>query len=152
MCAVTAMAVAATAVTAISAFTSSQSAASADKYNASVAEQNAIAAQQQAAGAAIIQSEQAQRTFGSTRAAYGASGIVGGTGTALDVLANSASNAERDRQSILYKGQLEATGYQDQAQLDRYKASNELKQGYMKATGILLGGGSKAYSMNGGQL
>lgn len=136
-----------TAVTAIGAISSANAAASASKYNASVADQNAVAAQQQAEGAARIQQEQAQRTIGSAIANYGASGIVSGTGTPLDVLANSAANAERDRQNIYYKGALQAAGYSDESALDRASASNASSQGLMSATGILLGGGAKAVGM-----
>lgn len=127
-----------------------QSRASANKYNAAVAEQNAVQARLQAASSAKIQREQSERLLGAQQAAYGASGITM-EGTPLDVLANSATNAERDRQTIMYKGNLQAAGYQDQAQLDRYQATNELNQGYMKATGTLLGGASKAYAMKGGE-
>lgn len=149
MCVVTALAVAGTAMSAVSAITQGQSEASADKYNASIASQNAISVQQQAEGAAQIQQEQAKRTLGAATAAYGASGIVSGTGTPLDVLANSAGAAERDRQNIIYKGQLQAAGYEDQSSLDRSAATNALDSGYMKATGVLLSGGSKAYGMIG---
>lgn len=145
MCAITATLLAAsTAVSAIGAITNGQATASADKYNAQIATQNATSATDQASAAAEIQQEQSRRAIGSTTAAYGASGITM-DGTPLDVLANSASTAERDRQTILYKGQLQAAGYTDQAQLDRASATNALNQGDMKATGVLLAGASKAH-------
>lgn len=136
-------------VSAIGAITQGRQAAAASTYNATVAEQNSTSAQQQAQAASIIQQENAKKAIGATVAGYGASGITM-EGTPLDVLANSASVAERDRQNILYKGQLQAAGYTDQAQLDRYQASNDASNGYMKATGILLSGGTKAYDMSGG--
>jgi hypothetical protein len=141
-----ALVAAGTAVSAIGAIQQGQSQASASKYNAAVAEQNAGAAKQQAEAAAMIQQEQAKKAMGSTVAAYGASGV-SMEGTPLDVLANSASVAERDRQNIMYKGKLQAAGYQSQADLDRRSATNSLNQGYMKATGILLSGGAKVYGM-----
>lgn len=148
MCVMTAMAAASTVISAVGAITDSQHAASADKYNASVAEQNSVAVQQQAESASLIQQEQAKKTIGTATANYGASGVTL-DGSPMDVLANSASVAERDRQNIIYKGQLQAAGYQDQASLDRAAATNSLDQGYMKATGILISGGTKAYGMSG---
>lgn len=128
---------------AIGAISSAQHQASADKFNAAVSERNAQAAQQQAQAAAQLQEEQAKKALGATVAGYGASGI-SMEGTPLDVLSNSAASAERDKQNILYKGKLQAAGYTDQAQLDRYSATNTLNEGYGKATGLLLQGGAKA--------
>lgn len=135
---------AAAVVSAVGAISDSQHQASADKYNARVAEQNSGAALSQASAAAQLQQEQAQREIGATTAAYGASGITM-DGTAIDVLRNSASMAERDKQNILYKGQLQAAGYQDEAQLDRMSASAALTGGYYKAAGAVLKGGSSIY-------
>lgn len=141
--------VASTAVSAIGAISQGNAAAASNRYNAQVAEQNSVAAQQQAAASAAIQQEQSRKAIGASVAAYGASGFTT-EGTPLDILANSASSAERDRQNILYKGQLQAAGYQSQAELDRASASNAEKQGYMSATGILVGGGAKAWDLSGG--
>jgi len=138
-----------TVVSAVGAISSAQHQASTDKYNAAVNERNAAASLQQAQATAQIQQEQARKALGQTTAAYGASGVAM-EGTPLDVLANSASMAERDRQNIIYKGKLQAAGYQDQAQLDRYSATNALNEGWGKASGILLSGGSKAWDMSGG--
>lgn len=150
MCLITMAAVAAvgTVVSAVGAIQQGQAQASADKYNASVADQNSVAVQQQAQSAALIQQEQAKKSIGAATAGYGASGVTM-DGSPMDVLANSASVAERDRQTIMYKGQLQAAGYQDQADLDRASATNSLNQSYMKATGILVSGGAKAYGMSG---
>lgn len=138
------MLVASTAVSAIGAISQGNAQASANRYNAQMADQNAIASQQQAEASAAIQKEQSRKAIGASVAAYGASGFTT-EGTPLDILANSASTAERDRQNILYKGQLQAAGYQSQAELDRASASNAERQGYMSAAGILVGGGTKAY-------
>lgn len=144
MCVMTALVVASTAVSAIGAISAGNAQADAYRYQAQVADQNATAARQQAQTAALIQQEQAKRTMGATIAAYGASGIAM-EGTPLDVLANSASQAERDRQQIIYKGEMQAAGYNNQAEMDRSSASNAQSQGYMKATGLLIGGAAKAY-------
>lgn len=148
MCVATALMATSAAIGAVGAITNSQSEASADKYNARIAEQNAVGAMQQAQSTALLQQEQARRSIGATTAAYGASGVTM-SGTPLDVLANSAATAERDRQNIMYKGQLQAAGYLDQASLDRASATNALNQGWMKAAGILTSGGSKVYDRMG---
>lgn len=123
-----------------------QSQASAEKYNATIAEQNSVAALQQSAAAALIQQEHAKKAIGATVAGYGASGVTM-DGSPLDVLAESASSAERDRQTVLYKGQLQAAGYEDQAQLDRTSASNALTQGYFDAAGSVADDAGKAVAM-----
>lgn len=140
---------ASTAIGAVSAISQGNAAAAADRYNAQMADQNAVAAQQQAEASAAIQKEQSRKAIGASVAAYGGSGFTV-EGTPLDILANSASTAERDRQNILYKGQLQAAGYQSQAELDRASASNAETSGYMSAAGILVGGGAKAWDLSGG--
>lgn len=141
---------ASTAVSAIGAIQQGNAQAAANRYNAQVAEQNSVAAQQQAEASAAIQREQSRKAIGATVAGYGASGFTA-DGTPLDILANSASTAERDRQNILYKGKLQAAGYESQAELDRASASNAESQGYMSAAGILTRGGSKIWDLSGGK-
>lgn len=123
-----------------------QAQASADQYNAEVAQQNAIAAQQQAEQNATIQQAQAKQKLGSIVAAYGSAGIDSGSGSALDVLSNSASNAEVDRQTILYKGQLQANGYTDEASLDSASAINAVNTANAKASATLISGAGSALS------
>lgn len=148
MCPVSAttLLIVATAVSAVGTVVGAIGQSNADKFNSQVAAQNATVAQQQAQAAAKMQRENALKALGATTAAYGASGV-SMEGSPLDVLANSASNAERDRQNILYQGQIRAAGYQDQSQLDSMASSNDLIEGGFKATGTILGGGAKIASL-----
>lgn len=125
---------------------SGNAASAADNYNAEVAAANATAATQQAQQNAMLQQQQAKQQLGSVVASYGASGVDAGSGSALDVLSMSASNAELDRQTILYKGQLQANGYTDEAQLDSSSAANAGEQGDLKAASSLLTGAANVYS------
>lgn len=141
--------VAATAVSAVGAIASGQAQANASKYQANVAMQNANAAQQQAQQAAMLQQQKTQKMLGATTAAYGASGVTS-EGSPLDVLASSASNAELDRQTILYQGHVRAAGYTSDAQLDNMAASSATTNSYFSAAGALLSGGAKAYGRSPG--
>lgn len=130
-------------VGAIGAISNANAQAGADRYNAQVAQQNAIAAQQQAEQNAIIQQQTAAKQIGAQIAGYGGSGVVSGEGSALDVLSNSVSSAELDRQTILYKGKLQSLGYQDESQLDEARAGNAQTQGFESAFGTILGTAGK---------
>lgn len=131
--------VAGAAVTAYSAIQQGDAAAAAARYNQQVADQNAAAAKQQAEQDAQIQKAQSQQLLGAQAAAYGASGVTN-EGSALDVLGNTASNAELARQTILYKGQLKAAGYSDEAILDQANAATAESNATFSASGALLKG------------
>lgn len=133
-----------TGVAAYSAIQQGNAAASASNYNATVADQNAIAAQQQAQQDAQLQSARDKQLLGAQAAAYGASGVDSGSGSPLDVLGSTASNAELSRQTILYKGRLKAAGYNDESQLDAATAANAQSNAAFSASGILLSGAGQA--------
>jgi hypothetical protein len=99
-----------------------------------------ILAQQQGEAAAEQQQKQAKQAIGAEIAGYGASGVSSGAGSALDVLASSASNAELDRQNLLYDSKLRALGYRDQSDLDNAAAGNAQTAGELKAGSALLTG------------
>lgn len=137
-----ALAVVGTAATAYGAYAQGQAADKAAQYNAQVASDAATTAQQQAQMAAQAQQRQASLVIGAARAGYGASGITS-EGSPLDVLAASASNSELDRQTILYKGHLQAAGYQDEEQLDAMKSSQAQQSEVTGTVGALASGGAK---------
>lgn len=124
--------------------------ADADRFNAAVAKRNADAARSQGAQDAAAKEREGIKQIGAARAAYGAAGVTS-EGSPLDVLASTASNIELDRQTILYKANLRAMGYEDEATLDLMAADNAEKTGDEQATSALLGAGAKAggqaYSM-----
>jgi hypothetical protein len=131
-------------VSAYSSYSQAQDAKAADEYNEKVADQNAISAEQQGQEQAQLQQQQAAKTIGAAVAGYGASGVESGSGSALDVLSESASNSELDRQNILYKAKLQANGYQDEGDLDSAKAATRDEQGELGATAAILSGAGKA--------
>ncbi len=85
--------------------------------------------------------------MGAMRAAYGASGVRA-EGSPLDVLAMSATNAKRDHNAILFKGELKALGYEDTKALSLYGADSAQTQAdWATASGLLTGftGAAKMY-------
>jgi hypothetical protein len=113
-------------------------------YNATIARRNEQIAIEQGNLDAENQRRKAIMTMGAARSLYGASGVTG-EGSPIDVLANSAANAEIDNQTIKYKARLRALGYQDTADLDSASASAARSNGYSDAIGTLLGGSLDLY-------
>jgi hypothetical protein len=136
------------AMSAVSAVSQAQQQKSAAKYNQKVAENQAIAARQQAASNAEMQRRSSAKKIGSMQAAYAASGV-SLEGSALDVLEESARNAELDRQNILYGGELRAMGSESTAALEKSRGDNAMSSGYLSAAGSLFKGASVAYGSAG---
>jgi hypothetical protein len=97
-------------------------------YNARVAEDTARSQGER-------QQDQVRRQMASARVAIGKSGVAV-SGSPLDVLADSAAQAELDHQTILRQGAA-------QAGMDRYKGSMASRQGYFGAATSLLSSASK---------
>lgn len=127
-----------------------QAAQNAAMYNAKVNEQNATAAEQQAQSQAAMQTHRASMHNGELLAEYGASGVVSGEGSPLEVLAQSAASAEMDRQNIIYNGRVRATSFRNGAQLAITQGETAMQNGYMSAAGTLLQSAGKMYGMSGG--
>lgn len=134
-----------TAVAAAGAVRQGQAANIAAQYNAKVGEQNAQAAEQQAQSQASIQTRRASMENGGLLAEYGASGVVSGEGSPLEVLAQSASNAEWDRQNIIYGGRVRANSLRNQSGLDVTQGETAQQNGYLSASGSLLQGAGMMY-------
>lgn len=134
------------AMTAISAISQASSEKNSANYNAKIADQNATAARLAADANAKRQKVNAEKSIGSMEAAFSASGVSSNEGSAIDVMAESARNAELDYQTIKHGGELQALGYENTARLERSRASNAMSKGYMSAAGSLIGGASKAFS------
>ena len=116
-----------------------QAVASAQEFNAEIAGRNASLARESAQYDAAIQERQSRMQLGAIRAAYGASGVRA-EGSALDVLEMSATNAKRDHNAILYKGQLKALGYEDTKTLSLYGADSARTQADWATASSLLTG------------
>ena len=134
-----------TAVSVVGSLMQASAKSDAAEYNAEMARRNALMATQQAEADADAQRRKAVRQIGAMRANYGASGVVGNEGSPLDILAQSASDAEMDRLNILYRGKVRASGYEASAALDDQKAENEMTAGILGAgRAVVLGLGQSA--------
>jgi hypothetical protein len=132
------------AVAAYGAYQQGQSAKKAAAFNAQVANQNAVAARQQSAAEMAQHDRETYMRLGSIRAAQGASG---GTmeGSALDVLGDTASQAELEKQNIKYRGEMQARGFGNTATLERFQGKAAARAGTLKAGSELIGGAASAY-------
>ena len=125
--------------------------AAAADYNAQIADQNAGIAEQQGEAAAQAQDRDARMKMGSMVAGYGASGVDGGSGSPMDVLAQSARMATLDNLTTKYNYHLKALGYSNQAGLDSSNAKNSTTAGNMNALSAGVRGlGSSIPSFGGG--
>ena len=142
-----AMAIASAVVAAASAINTAKNERNAARHNAAMAERNKVITQQQTHAELLRQRRLASRAMGGIRAGYAASGVTL-EGSPLDLLESSVAEAELDYQNIEYSGAVKSEGYEIDADLNRSRASNEMRTGYMNAASELLSGASKAYSMS----
>mgnify|MGYP000855960130 CR=1 FL=1 len=111
-------------------------------YNSQVAEENAVTARQQAKEQARRESISSEKLLGQMRAGYGASGVTM-SGSAMDVLQESAANAELDRLTTLYAGDVKATAYKNESRLEKFKGNQAQTAGQIGAAAALLDGAAK---------
>lgn len=98
--------------------------AKASEYNAGIALRNAEIAKFQGEIALEDQAKLAIKTLGAARAAYGASGVTASSGSAIDVLAESAANAARDKYMLKFNTDMKVQNFNDQATLENMNAQN----------------------------
>lgn len=127
----------AAAVAAASKIKAGQNAKAKGEHDAAVAERDAGVARDQANALALRQQREATKIMGGMRAAYGAAGVTV-EGSPLDVIEESAGQAELDRLTILYNGELKATGLQDNAALSRAGGNAAADAGYVGAVGTMF--------------
>lgn len=89
----------------------------------------------------------AGRKFGAISSDYAASGVSADSGSALDVLAASHTNAEYDRLNILHQSEMRAQVMDERATYDRQESGTVTQMGYFNAFGSLFQGGA-SYGMN----
>lgn len=128
-----------TAMSAIGAITQANNAKAAADYNAAVMEQNAGIERQQAGQREEAQRRQARMVLGEQRAAFSQAGT-GLGGSAADIMAESATNAELDALTLRYEGDLRARGLMAQAEAERFQGRSARTAGYLSAAGTVLGG------------
>ena len=132
-------------ISAIGSLSSAKAESDAAKYNAKMAENNALLARQQGEVAERAQRIRGEKAIGKMAAAYSASGVTM-EGSPLDVLAESAGAAELDALTVRHNYLAKAIGYENTARLDETRADNAMTTGYFKAASSALG----AYSASSG--
>lgn len=134
------LAVASAAASAYTTYQAGEAQAQASKYNARVAENQGLAAQQAAEVQAENRGEELKRFQATRRAVLGASGSLPGEGTSLLLQMDAVQESERELQQIRYGGQLAATGFQSQAELSRFEGRQARTAGRLGAGATLLTG------------
>lgn len=138
-----------TAVGVYSAYQQGQAQQKAAKYNAKVAENQAIAARNAAAVREQQHREQVRRLHATQRAVSGASGVTE-EGSPLLVMADTLEQAELDAQRIRYGGEVSAAGFESQARLSRFQGQQAAQAGLIGAGSTLLSGAASAARVYGG--
>jgi hypothetical protein len=129
----TALMVAGTAISAVGAIQQGQAQQKAANYNAALAERNGVIARQQAAENAKRQERINRKKLATSRNSL----------VSLDVLEDNAKEAELERLSIIYEGELAAQTGSANAALLRTRGRSAAGAGYASAAGVLLEGGVK---------
>lgn len=127
-----------TLLNAFGAYKEGEAAYEAHQYNAKVARENAKVARDQGAEEERRVRVQGRKVLGDIRANYGASGITGGS--ALDVLADSAANAEMDALTVRRNSEIRAYQFDQEAEMESRGASSSRTMGRISAAASLLGG------------
>lgn len=134
-------------VSAIGAINAGNEQAAADRTNAAIQRQNATIQTAQAQSQSEIDKRQTEEQLGTIAAQAGASGIVAGVGSPLDVMSDQAATGELTRQLDLYRGTVAASGNLTQANLFGQQASAAQQGALYQAGGtILTGAGGAAKS------
>lgn len=116
--------------------------AKAYENQAKVKEAQATQALEKAQMEARLLRERGDRFKGTQRSLLGASGVAVNSGSALDLLADTAYGVESDVSMAKYNAQLEAWGFQTEAANLRGQASMAKSQGKYAMLGGVLGAGS----------
>jgi hypothetical protein len=140
------MMLAGAAVSAVGAMQQANAAKAAGMYNARMNERAAIVSMDQAKADAERVHRDGVRAAGSLIAGYGASGVATDEGSPLDVLRASETQVALDVATINYRGKLKATGYYNDAMLNRHGAEVAGDQGPLNAASYLLTGAGRAGS------
>lgn len=145
------LAVAAAGISTYSSIQQSHAAEKAADYNAAVQRNQASAANAEATAEAARSKDRTKRLMAAQRAQFAKSGGAL-SGSALDVLYDSALQAELDTQTIQYRGAKQANAYLDASRLHEMQARNVRGSRGMMIAGSVLGGlGQAAGTYRSGQ-
>ena len=87
-----------------------------------------------------------KKVLGAGRAAYAASGVTM-SGSAMDVMRESAVEGERDRLTILYTSRVKADTMRDQAEIARYRGEAAQAAAQYGAASSIFGGIGKTFGL-----
>lgn len=113
-------------------------------YQAAVAENNAIAARQEAERAERELREKSRRQLSANRARFAKGGVLPEEGSPLLFNIETGEGGEIDALNLRREGEMRATGFQSEAALGRYSGRVAQQQSRIKATSSLLDGMSAA--------
>lgn len=119
---------------------------SAGMYNAQASQQEAQQALETAGSNEVAARDSFQRMQGQQVANMAANGVDTSSGSPLDVLHDSAVEAEYDALKIRYGGALRSNAFNQQAQLQQMGASQARTAGYISAAAQLAGAIDKSYN------
>lgn len=117
-----------------------QAAYRAARFNAESSMQNATLSRAQAAEDAKRFKLTIKRQMGDMRANIGASGLTL-DGSALDVLEDSAAQADLDARTIVHQGELKAYGFERDAQMQMAQGNSAVRGSYYGAAASILSAG-----------
>ncbi len=136
-----------TGLTAYSAYQQGQYTKDIANHNAQVDNLKTTEALNMGADAQAQQRARTAQILGAQRAAFGASGLQGDSGSAGDILADTARMGEQDAQTVRTNALKQAWGYQQDALSEQGQGEMAARAGSLNAMGTLLGGGAQAYGM-----
>ena len=138
-------ALAAVGISAYSAYSQGKSQQEMANYNSKMAQLQGQREQEAASAKADLYRKDADRRLATVRANYLASGVVGGEGTPLLTLMESAQEAAKNEVRIRRQGEMTSWGLLSEANLSKMKGRSAYTQGLMGAGSSLLSGASRAY-------
>lgn len=109
-------------------------------YNAQIAENNAVLAKKVALADAQQQHRVNAARHGKMVTQIIKQGVALDSGTPLLILAEDAAQGELEKQKILYKGEMQAYNYRNEATLQRYYADAAEAAGNNSANAAMTGG------------
>lgn len=112
--------------------------------NAAIEEQNAVRAIEAADDDILSLKREAARAIGAQRAGFGASGVSSSSGSAMDLLADSTSQAVLDQQRRKYAGELKAETHRNNARLGISSGKAAYEGARYGAAATVLSGASQA--------
>lgn len=117
------------------------------RAQAQYASRQAQMEQQKGAYEASRLNDRSTRQIAGMRGQYLSSGVAL-TGSAADVIADSATEASLDEQAVKYGAQVRADNYAFESKLARQNAGNAMAGGFLGAAGNIVGGLSQQMSIN----